>query len=149
MPRISTTNVIHKETSSRVKAQSSKPDDKTQPSGNNKDGNNLQIVLSHGIPKEHQKHSNTTKPRYAGFEARTTPKPLTDCVMSLNEDQMLVVASMGLGSILHLRITKVRADLAKWMLGSFNSKTCKFETGRGDLEILSRNVHYTHRLPLG
>ncbi|CAM8958419.1 unnamed protein product [Rhodiola kirilowii] len=40
--------------------------------------NNLQIVLSNGVPKDHQNILEPKKLRYAGFETRTTPKPLTD-----------------------------------------------------------------------
>ncbi|CAM8945217.1 unnamed protein product [Rhodiola kirilowii] len=111
--------------------------------------NTLQIVLSNGVPKDQQGIPELKKLRYAGFETRTTPKPLTDCVKSLTKDQKLAVASMGLESMLHLRLNKVRADLGEWVLESYDSKTSTLVTDRGDVEIVPKDVHLILGLPLG
>ncbi|CAM8950120.1 unnamed protein product [Rhodiola kirilowii] len=111
--------------------------------------NNLQIVLSNGVPKDHQNILEPKKLRYAGFETRTTPKPLTDCVKTLTEDQRLVVASMGLEAMLHLKLNKVRADLGEWVLESYDSKTSTLITDRGDVEIVPKDIHFIMGLPLG
>ncbi|KAL9672023.1 hypothetical protein QQ045_009597 [Rhodiola kirilowii] len=89
------------------------------------------------------------KNQYSGFETRTTPKPLTDCVVALNKDQRLTMASMGLEAMLHLNINMVRVDLAEWVLESYDSKTSTLITDRGDVHIVPKDVHFILELPLG
>ncbi|KAL9683736.1 hypothetical protein QQ045_021161 [Rhodiola kirilowii] len=110
---------------------------------------NLQIVLSNEVLKDNQNIHKPKKPRYSGIETRSTPKPLTDYVMSLNKDQKLAVASMGLEAMLHLNVNMMREDLAEWLLDSYNSKTSTLITGRGDVDIVPKDVHFILGLPLG
>ncbi|KAL9663999.1 hypothetical protein QQ045_019394 [Rhodiola kirilowii] len=111
--------------------------------------NNFQIVLSNGVPKDRKQVPQPKKPRYSGFETRSTPKPLTDCVKNLNKEQKLAVASMGLEAMLHLNLNMVRAELAEWLLDSYQSKTSTLITDRGDVDIVPKDVHYILGLPLG
>ncbi|KAL9669918.1 hypothetical protein QQ045_007468 [Rhodiola kirilowii] len=113
------------------------------------DDNNFRIVLSNRVPKDQTSVPKAKKERYSGFETRSTPKPLTDCVKNLNKEQKLVVASMGLESMLHLNLNMVRAELAEWLLDSYQSKTSTLITDRGDVDIVPKDVHYILGLPLG
>ncbi|KAL9678819.1 hypothetical protein QQ045_016670 [Rhodiola kirilowii] len=56
---------------------------------------------------------------------------------------------MGLDGMLHLGIIKVPTQFEKWLLESFNSKTCKLETPRGDADILPKDVNFTLGLSIG
>ncbi|KAL9659246.1 hypothetical protein QQ045_024051 [Rhodiola kirilowii] len=89
------------------------------------------------------------KKRYKGFEIRTTPNTLTVAVRTLIDPQRVAVGSMGLEGMLHMKITKVPTQFAKWLLESFNSKTYKLETPRGDAEIFPKDVNFTLGLPMG
>ncbi|KAL9673322.1 hypothetical protein QQ045_029578 [Rhodiola kirilowii] len=116
-------------------------------SSEDEDGDNLQLVLSHNEPQPNNNHKPLT--RYKGFEIRTTPNTLTEAVMSLTKQQKIAVASMGFEGILHLRFTKVHTQFSKWLLESFDSKTCMLKTPRGDVEILPKDVNYMLGLPMG
>lgn len=87
--------------------------------------------------------------RFEGFEVRTTPKPLSDCVKMLTDEQKVVVASMGLGSMLHLNLNHIRGELAKWLVNNYDAKTSLLRTPVGDIKIAPRHVHYVLGLPLG
>ncbi|KAL9688460.1 hypothetical protein QQ045_032881 [Rhodiola kirilowii] len=114
------------------------------------DGNNFKIVLSNGNPQpKNQSKTDGQKKRYHGFETRTTPNTLPEAIRTHTDPQRVAVGSMGLDGMLHLRITKVPTQFAKWLLKSFNSKTCKLETPRGDAEILPKDVNFTLGLPMG
>ncbi|KAL9691779.1 hypothetical protein QQ045_012205 [Rhodiola kirilowii] len=72
-----------------------------------------------------------------------------EAVRTLTDPQRVAVGSMELDGMLHLGITKVPTQFAKGLLESFNSKTCKLETPRGDAEILSKDVNFTLGPPMG
>ncbi|KAL9682245.1 hypothetical protein QQ045_014039 [Rhodiola kirilowii] len=105
------------------------------------------MVLSNDKSKPKNQHKPQT--RYKGFETRTTPNTLTEAIISLTHQQKITVASMSLEDMLHLRITKVHTQFAKWMLESFDLKTCMLKTPRGDAEILPKDVNYMLGLPMG
>ncbi|KAL9663242.1 hypothetical protein QQ045_028081 [Rhodiola kirilowii] len=114
------------------------------------EANETGIVLSAGNPQPKNKYkTDGQKIRYNGFETRTTPNTLTEVVRTLTNPQRVAVGSMGLDGMLHFGITKVPTQFAKWLLESFNSKTCKLETPRGDAEILPKDVNFTLGLPMG
>ncbi|KAL9677104.1 hypothetical protein QQ045_005331 [Rhodiola kirilowii] len=118
----------------------------TSKASKNERGDGLQIVMSHGKPKPKKQHKPQL--RYKGFETRTTPNTLTEALVSLSDQQKIAVASMGFKGILHLRITKINTQLAKWLLESFDSKTSMLTTKRGDAEIIPMDVNNMLGLPM-
>ncbi|KAL9690819.1 hypothetical protein QQ045_011230 [Rhodiola kirilowii] len=148
-PKVVTYHTSTQTFKAREKQQA--PDVDLQNADNDDDfeDNNLQIVLSNGVPKDSKHIPQPKKPKYSGFETRSTPKPLTDCVKTLNKEQRLYVASMGLEAMLHLNVNMVRAELAEWLLDSHTSKTSTLITSRGDVYIVPKDVHYILGLSLG
>ncbi|KAL9685730.1 hypothetical protein QQ045_023181 [Rhodiola kirilowii] len=103
------------------------------------DGNNFRVVFS----------NDGQRTRYEGFETRTTLNILTKAVRTLTNPHKVAVGSMGLNGMLHLGIAKVPTQFAKWLLESFNSKTCKLDTPQGDAELLPKDMNFTLGLPMG
>ncbi|XP_057775144.1 uncharacterized protein LOC130994125 [Salvia miltiorrhiza] len=99
---------------------------------------------------EKQLQETEPPPKFPSLNTRTTPASFHDSLRKLNDAQKQAVIDIGFGSILNLKVKKLPARLAFWILENFDERSCELELAGGiKVQITEDDVYRVYGFPKG